>query len=123
MMEIITGLVTDVRTVLASIALILATTSFISGLQLVRSRSRIERKIHRFNGAISISIYTILMVWYFVVNGIALWPTTMWLSGFSLICAKLWMVRKRGKAFKYVSWLGATLLLIWLYLVYVHIPV
>lgn len=123
MLEIISELITDARTVLASIGLILATSSFISGLQLVKSKSRIERKIHRFNGVVSITIFCTLMVWYFIRNGFSLWPVTMWLSGFSLICIKVWIVRTRGKSFKYVSWVGAALILIWLYLVYAHIPV
>jgi hypothetical protein len=107
----------------ASIGLILATSSFISGLQLVRIKSRIELKIHRFNGQASIALFIVLAVWYFVREGFGIWPFMMWLSFLSVILFKLWIVRKRRKAIRYVSWIGATLIFIWFYIVYIHIPV
>jgi len=116
-------LLTDIRTIFASIGLMLATASFISGLQLVRSKSRIELKIHRVNGYVSITLYTVLFIWYFVENPVTAYAFTMWLCGILLILTKLWIVKRRKKAFRYVSWMGATLVLIWLYLVFIHIPV
>lgn len=123
MIEIIKGLLTDPRTVLASIGLILATSSFISGLQLVKIKSRIERKIHRFNGYATFTIYVVLMVWHFVVKGFGFWALVLWLCGLGFLLLKIRIVRKRSKAIKYVSWMGATFILMWLYLVYIHIPV
>ncbi len=123
MFEILADILTDFRTIVASLGLILATSSFISGLQLVRAKSRIELKIHRFNGQASIVLFTVLALWYFVREGIGFWSFIMWAFFLSVILFKLWIVRKRHKAAKYVSWIGATLILIWFYIVYIHIPV
>lgn len=114
---------TNISTVIASLGLVLATSSFISGLQLVRGASFIERKIHRFNGFSSIILFVILAAMYFVNSGVRFWPFVAWLAAFFIILIKLYIVRKRIKAFKYVSWIGGTLILIWLFLVYIHIPV
>lgn len=114
---------TNISTVVASLGLVLATSSFISGLQLVRGASIVERKIHRFNGFSSIVLFIILAAMYFVNSGVRFWPILAWLTALWIIIIKLYIVRKRRKAFKYVSWIGGSLILIWLFLVYIHIPV
>lgn len=114
---------TNISTVIASLGLVLATSSFISGLQLVRGASIVERKIHRFNGFSSITLFVVLAAMYFVNSGVRFWPFLAWLTALSVIIIKLYIVRKRIKAFKYVSWIGGSLILIWLFLVYIHIPV
>ncbi len=115
--------VTSAQTIIASIGLILATSSFISGLQIVKgTRAGIEGKIHRINGVIVISLYIILAVRGAVINGIT-WNIVWWALGMCVILLKLKIVRTKGRAFKYASWLGGTLILIWLYLVYIHLPV
>lgn len=108
--------------ILASLGLILATSSFISGLQLVKSSSHLEAKIHRFNGYMSITLYVTLAVLSFAGEGFNWMRLVGWLSGFSVLCLKVMIVRKRARAMKYLSWFGGTLILIWLYLVYIHIP-
>lgn len=113
---------TNISTVVASLGLILATSSFISGLQLVRGASIVELKIHRYNGFSSILLFLLLAVMN-LASGVHFWPLVAWLSALSIIMLKLYIVRKRRKAFKYVSWIGGTLILIWLFLVYIHIPV
>ncbi len=115
---------TSIQTVIASIGLILATSSFISGLQLVRGASVIEGKIHRINGFSSITLYTVLAVLAFATEGLRIWSDLAWIAGFLVILLKISIVRKRRRrSFKYVSWIGGSLLLIWLFLVYIHIPV
>ena len=108
--------------ILASLGLILATSSFISGLQLVKSNSRVELKIHRFNGYMSITLYVTLAVLAFVGEGFAWMRLVGWLSGFSLLCLKVSIVRRKTRAMKYLSWFGGTFILIWLYIVFIHIP-
>lgn len=118
------SLFTSVQTVIASIGLILATSSFISGLQLVKSASFIEGRIHRINGFSSITLYTALAVLAFATEGLHIWSDLAWITGFLVILLKISIVRKRRRrSFKYVSWIGGTLLLMWLFLVYIHIPV
>ena len=111
--------------ILASIGLVLATSSFISGLQLVKGANISERKIHRFNGFATIILYLVLSIFYFRENGIGIWSAIAWLTGFFVIFLKLSIVhaKNRRRAFKYVSWLGGTLIIIWLILVYINIPI
>jgi len=113
----------NLATILASAGLVLATSSFISGLQLVKSRQkRVERKIHRGNGYLAISVYIGLMFSSILSGDGGLLKTLAWLAGLGLISLKLRIVRRKGRSFKYVSWLGAILILLWLFLVFVHIP-
>ncbi len=111
--------------ILASIGLIFATAGFISGLQLVKASDPFERKIHRFNGFITIALYLILSTLYFSQNGIRLWSVIAWLCGLIVIFLKLTIVhaKNRRRAFKYVSWLGGILIIIWLIIVYINIPI
>jgi len=111
--------------ILASIGLVLATSSFISGLQLVKGANISERKIHRFNGFATMILYLVLSIFYFWTNGIGAWGVFAWLTGFLVIFLKLAIVHAKNKrrAFKYVSWLGGTLIVIWLILVYINIPI
>jgi len=114
---------TNFTTVLASIGMILATSSFISGLQMVKGKGRVERKIHRGNGFIAFAIFGVLAIASFVNYGFSLWSVSGWLAGTFVIAFKLLIVHSRSRrAFKYVSWLGATLITMWLYVVYIHIP-
>ena len=116
----------SIPTLLSSIGLILAASSFISGLQLVRgTKGGGEGTIHRFNGIASITIYVILAALSFKTNGIGLWSLLGWFGGLCLFFLKLFIVKKgrhKRRAAKYISWLGGMLTLMWLYLVYVHLP-
>lgn len=114
---------TNFTTVLASIGMILATSSFISGLQMVKGKGSIERKIHRGNGFLAFGIFAVLAISSFTAYGVSLWSVGGWLAGVLVIAVKLLIVHSRSRrAFKYVSWLGAALITMWLYLVYIHIP-
>lgn len=115
----------NIQIVLASIGLVMATSSLISGLQLVKMKITIEGKIHRFNGYASIVLYVVLAALSFTETGLRFMSVVGWTLGLLLILSKLWIVRKSRKkrrAFKYISWFGGTLILLWLYLVYIHIP-
>jgi len=113
----------NLSTILASAGLILATSSFISGLQIVRGADIAERKIHRFNGFTALTLFICLAGLSIYNNGIGLWSFWGWLFGLSLFALKIYIVRKRRRAFKYVSWVGASLILLWLFLVFKNIPV
>ncbi|MBI5238027.1 MAG: hypothetical protein HY887_06355 [Deltaproteobacteria bacterium] len=117
---------TNIPAILASIGLILATSSLISGLQLARGAKRtVDSRIHRFNGYINISIFVILAVLSFRETGLNIWTAVGWPGGLFLILLKLMTVkvsRKKRRAFKYVSSLGGMLILMWLYLLYTHLP-
>ncbi len=105
--------------VLAGIGLILVTASFISGLQLIKGVRSIERKIHRFNGYCVLTIYILLAILSFVKSGIRPGALIGWPAGLALIFFKLWIVKTRRRAIKYVPWLGVMLILMWLYVLYI----
>lgn len=115
-----------ISTVLASIGLVLATSSFISGMQIVRGAYvNIEGKIHRASGIITITIYGTLTALSFINYGFSILSAAGWFFGFFLIFMKLTIVRlsrKKRRAFKYVSWLGASLILMWLYIIFINLP-
>ncbi|HBG45668.1 MAG TPA: hypothetical protein DDW94_01600 [Deltaproteobacteria bacterium] len=114
---------TNLSTLLASIGMILATTSFISGLQMVKGKGPVEKKIHRGNGIITFGIFAVLAVMSFVSYGFSLLSLGGWAAGFFIILSKVLIVRSKSRrANKYVSWLGASLICMWLYIVYIHIP-
>jgi len=109
--------------IIGSIGVILATSSFISGMQLVRTRQRsFEGKIHRLNGYVSISLFILLFFVSFIASGYNLVVLLLWLSGFSIILIKLRIVRKRRWAFKYVCWSGVSIISMWIYIIYTHMP-
>ena len=111
----------EITTILASLGLILATTSFISGLQAMKNKGSADAKIHKLNGYVTILIYLSLAGLSLGKKGeIGLWPVAAWASGLLIICIKIWVVR-RGQAYKYASWIGIMLLIVWLIIMYTHI--
>jgi len=111
----------EITTLLASLGLILATTSFISGLQAIKSRGSADAKIHKLNGYVTFLIYISLAgLSLGKKDGIGLWPVAAWASGLLIIFVKIWVVRS-GKAYKYASWVGITLIIMWLIIIYTHI--
>ncbi|MBE9528123.1 MAG: hypothetical protein IME99_02660 [Proteobacteria bacterium] len=110
--------------IMASIALVLATSSFISGLQLIKGkRASVNGIIHRINGYCSVTLLFSIAVLSFILHGFSGWALFGWLCALGLIALKIWIVRRRARrAFKYVSWIGATMILIWLYVLITNIP-
>jgi hypothetical protein len=111
----------EITTILASLGLILATVSFISGLQAVKNKGSADSKIHKLNGYLAFVIY-ILLAGSSITGkeGISLWPVAAWASGLLIILIKIWVVRS-GRAYKYASWIGIMLIIVWLVVIYTHI--
>jgi hypothetical protein len=110
--------------VLSGLGLVLATASFIGGLQLIKGlRGSVEGKIHRFNGIISLSTYIILAITSLVEFGLRPVAFLGWICGLGLILFKLWIIRTRRRALKYVPWLGVLIVLMWLYILYINMKV
>lgn len=108
-------------TILASFGLILATAGFISGLQALRNRNSIDTRIHKFNGYLSALIYLLLSVISLSKpGGATLKAAIAWGAGLLIIFTKIWVV-KSGRAYKYASWLGILLIIVWLIIIYTHI--
>ena len=110
--------------ILSGLGLVLATSGFIGGLQLIKGlRGSVEGKIHRFNGIISLSTYIILAITSLVEFGFRPVAFLGWLCGLGLILFKLWIIRTRRRALKYVPWLGVMIVLMWLYILYINMKV
>jgi hypothetical protein len=45
------------------------------------------------------------------------------LTGLAVFLVKLWIIRRHKRFLKYVSWMGGTLITIWLLVFYINIPV
>ncbi len=113
----------DINTIVASIGLITATMSFITGIQTVnkhRSSAFVMVRMHRFDGYITCLIYLAVAGLSLSNGGIRLWPVIGWLAGLGLIILKILVVRNR-KYIKYASRVGMLLFLSWLYIIYQHI--
>ena len=110
--------------IISSIGVILATSSFISGMQLVRTKKRsYEGRIHRLNGYASIVLFALLFLVSFLGSGFNIIVLSFWLTAAAIILIKLRIVKKRGWAFKFVCWFGVTIICIWLYIIYTHMPI
>lgn len=115
---------TNVSIILASIGIVLAVTSFISGLQLIRATSAsIEGTIHRANGYLTIILFIVLTLIAISSSMINIAALLLPLTGLAVFLVKLWIVRRHKRFLKYVSWMGGTLITIWLLLFYVNVPV
>lgn len=115
---------TNLSITIASIGIVLAATSFISGLQLVRSTSAsIEGMIHRANGYLTIILFIVLTLIAISSSMINISALLLPLAGLAVFLVKLWIIRMHKRFLKYVSWMGGTLITIWLLVFYVNIPV
>ncbi len=113
----------DFNTIVASIGLVMATMSFMTGLQTIkrdRSDAMMMVKMHRFDGYITCIIYLAVAGLSLSISGIRFWPVIGWSAGLVLIIVKIAAVRNR-KYSKYSSRLGMLLFLSWLYIIYQHI--
>ncbi|HBR18369.1 MAG: hypothetical protein A3G39_00915 [Deltaproteobacteria bacterium RIFCSPLOWO2_12_FULL_43_16] len=111
----------EIATILASLGLILATVSFISGLQALKSKGSADTKIHRFNGYLTLIIYLSLAILSMSgKDGIKIGSVSAWCGGLAIIAMKIWIVRS-GRAYKYASWMGIILIIMWLIIIYTNI--
>lgn len=115
---------TNVSIILSSIGIVLAATSFISGLQLVTAtRASIEGVIHRANGYLTIILFIVMSLIAIPDSTINTAALLLPLAGLAVFLVKLWIIRRHKRFLKYVSWMGGTLITIWLLVFYVNIPV
>jgi hypothetical protein len=109
--------------ILASLGIVLAVTSFISGLQLVRAtRASIEGMIHRANGYLTVILFNVLTLIAISSNKINMASLLLPLTGLAVFLVKLWIIRRHKRFLKYVSWMGGTLITIWLLVFYINMP-
>lgn len=107
---------------LASIGLVIATASFLSGMQLVKKdNTAVILRIHRLNGYITFLIFTSLALLSLSgKGGIKSWLIMTWGAGFGVCLFKIWAVKAK-KGYKYGTRLGILLFIIWLVIIYTHV--
>jgi|SRR3972149_335570 len=113
----------DFNTIVASIGLIMATMSLITGIQTVkqdRGSAVMMVKMHKLDGYVTCQIYLAVAVLSLSNGGFKLWPVIGWIAGLVLIIVKIAVVRNI-KFRKYSSRLGIMLFLSWLFIIYQHI--
>lgn len=114
----------ETNMIIASVGLVLATMSFISGLQVVKRDKRLgamAATMHRVNGYLSCIAYVILATMSLnAIGGFKMWSVIGWIFGFGLIIGKILCVRN-VKFYKYGSRLGLFLFIAWLVIIYKYI--
>lgn len=111
----------ETYSVIASIGLVMATVSFMSGLQVVK-RDKVfgamMTSMHRMNGYIASFIYVILAtISLSGPGGVRVWSLIGWAVGLGLIIIKIIVVRNE-RYYKYGSRLGLLLFVTWLIIIY-----
>lgn len=114
----------DINTIIASIGLVLATVSFITGLQVV-NRDKVAAvmmaSMHRINGYLVCLIYIVIAALSLgSQGGVRPWSIVGWSVGMGLIIIKIMVVRNQ-RFYKYSSRLGLLLFVSWLVIMYRHI--
>ena len=113
----------DFNTIVASIGLVMATMSFMTGLQTIkrdRADAMMMVKMHKLDGYVTCQIYIAVALLSLSNSGFRLWPMIGWVAGLALIIVKIIVVRNR-KYCKYASRIGIMLFLSWLFIIYQHI--
>ena len=118
------GRIFDLNMIVASLGVILATMSLITGLHAVKKDKMSAVMIvnmHRMNGYLTCLIYLIVAGLSLAGNGgFRTWPVIGWAAGLGLIAVKILAVRNQ-KFYKYGSRLGIMLFIAWLFIIYRHI--
>ena len=113
----------DFNTIVASVGMVMATMSFMTGLQTIkrdREYAVMMVRLHRFDGYLTCIIYFAVAGLSLSYGGLRLWPVLGWTAGLILIIVKILAVRNK-KYSKYESRLGMILFLSWLFIIYRHI--
>jgi hypothetical protein len=108
-------------TIIASIGFMLSVMTFIAGFRMVKSRgSRAERTVHRINGFLTITLYVIVAI-LSISKGTSAFYLFGWAVGMLVHIFKLFIVKK-GLAARYGGYVGAMLLIVWLVVIFTHLP-
>jgi hypothetical protein len=106
---------------LASIGFVVSVTSFIAGFRMVkRTGLRAERMLHRVNGYVTITLYIVVAA-FAIASGTTPFYIFAWLVGLGLHFLKL-LIIKKGLAVRYGGYFGALLLIVWLVVIFTHLP-
>ena len=108
-------------TIIASIGFIFSVMAFIAGFRMVKSRSgRAERVMHRINGILTIAFYVIIAI-FSISKGTSAFFIFGWAVGMLVHIFKVYVVKK-GLAARYGGYVGAMLLIVWLVVIFTHLP-
>ena len=111
----------DLHTIIASLGVIFATTTFISGLQVAKREKQlgtIMTMMHRVNGYVTFIIYVVIATLTLsTYDSIQVWPVIGWFTGFFLMALKVLTVRNE-KFYKYASRVGLLLFIVWIVIIY-----
>jgi len=108
-------------TIIASIGFIFSVMAFMAGFRMVKSRgSSAERMMHRLNGILTISLYIIVAV-FSISKGTSGLYIFGWAVGLLIHVFKLYLVRKKLAA-RYGGYVGGMILIVWLVVIFTHLP-
>lgn len=115
-------IVSRMITIIASIGFMISVMAFIAGFRMVKSRrgSRAERMIHRVNGILTITLYIVIAI-LSMAKGTSGLYIFGWAVGMLVHIFKLYIIKK-GLAARYGGYVGAMLLIVWLVVIFTHLP-
>lgn len=113
--------ITSAIIILSSVGFVCSIITFIGGFRMVRKSDHIgEPKMHRMNGYITITVYVVLAVLAISLHLEVLFILA-WLFGFCIHLFKVFLVWK-GLAVRYGGYMGGILLIVWLVVIFTHLP-
>ncbi|MCK4846475.1 MAG: hypothetical protein KAS88_02300 [Deltaproteobacteria bacterium] len=111
----------DAITILASIGFICSIITFIGGFRMVRKTDHHgEPQMHKMNGYITVIVYVMLATLAVSLHFKVL-LILAWFIGFCVHLFKLFLVKK-GLAVRYGGYMGGMLLIVWLVVIFTHLP-
>lgn len=117
----LTIIASQMLTIIASVGFIFSVMAFMAGFRMVKSRgSRAERAMHRTNGILTMMLYVIVALLSMSKGTSALYIFG-WAVGGLVHIFKLYVVRI-GLAARYGGYIGAMLLIVWLVVIFTHLP-
>jgi len=107
--------------IVASIGFMLSVMSFIAGFRMVKRRGGMaERMVHRVNGYLTVILYVFVAV-LSIASGTSAFYIFAWVVGMLVHIFKYYIIKK-GLAARYGGYVGAMLLIVWLVVIFTHLP-
>jgi len=98
----------------------MAVITFVAGFKLSRRKYRSEGFMHRMDGFIVIAFYLIIAA-LSISEGTTLIYVFAWIIGFCVHLLKIFVVQKKLGP-RYGGYVGTLLLIVWLILIFTHLP-
>jgi hypothetical protein len=108
-------------TIVASMGFTISIVTFIGGFRMIRKTDHeAEALMHKVNGYLTISLYVIVALVSINADSRS-FVLALWVTGLIIHLLKIPLAR-RGLAVRYGGYMGGILLMIWLAVIFTHLP-